>query len=488
MQYSRVYIFIIDKLEKELPPHFTYHSVGHTKSVIQSAEHLASKERVNGDDLILLLTAALFHDIGFLESKNDHEEQSSKLARKYLPNFDYSPSQIETVCQMILATKLPQKPSNHLAMILCDADLSYVGTDQYQVIAEKLYMELKETGQINNRNQWDKLQYKFLTSHRFFTKTALDEGYKQKEKNLKQLHVMKPPGKPLKKLRFPNFVQDTFLMAFGIISAGFALKGFLVPNNFFDGGVTGISLLLHEFYHFNLAFIIVLANIPLIIMSFFSISKNFALKTFLCVILLGFCLYYFPYPIITSDKLLISIFGGVFLGIGIGLTMRAGCALDGVEVFALYTFKRTSFTITEIIMGINILIFGIAALKFGLETALYSILTYFSASRAIDYVVEGIEAYTGVTIISSRSELIKHRLVNELGRGITIYKGERGFLPGQFESSNDVDIIFTVISRLELRKLKNVVNETDPKAFVFVNTIKEASGGIIKRRKIHHDL
>jgi len=282
-----------------------------------------------------------------------------------------------------------------------------------------------------------------------------------------------------------NTLNDYFLIALGVLSAGFALKGFLVPNKFFDGGITGLSLLLHELYHWNLAFVIIIANLPFIIASYFTVSKNFAVKTFVSVLLLGLCLLYVPYPTITSDKLLISIFGGFFIGVGIGLTMRAGSALDGVEVLALYTLKRTSFTITEIILSINVLIFCFAATKFGIETALYSVLTYFTASRTIDYVVEGIEAYTGVTIISGQSEVIKHRLVNELGRGITIYKGERGFLPGQYEISEDCDIIFTVVTRLELRRLKNLVYQSDPKAFVFANTIKEASGGIVKKLHKH---
>jgi uncharacterized membrane-anchored protein YitT (DUF2179 family) len=165
--------------------------------------------------------------------------------------------------------------------------------------------------------------------------------------------------------------------------------------------------------------------------------------------------------------------------------MRAGAALDGIEVLALYTLKRTSFSISEIILGLNVLIFSVAAFKFGVETALYSVLTYFCATRCIDYVVEGLQAYTGVTIISGKSEIIKYQLVNKLGRGITVYKGERGFLPGKFEISTDCDIIFTVITRLELRKLKNLVSQVDPQAFVFANTIKEASGGIIKRRNQH---
>jgi uncharacterized membrane-anchored protein YitT (DUF2179 family) len=231
--------------------------------------------------------------------------------------------------------------------------------------------------------------------------------------------------------------------------------------------------------------VILVANLPFILLSMKGINYSFAIKTFVCIILLGLCLYYLPYPIITDDKLLVSIFGGFFLGIGIGLTMRAGCAVDGIEVLAVFAWRRSSFSISEIVLALNIIIFSIAAFHFGLTVALYSMLTYFTASKTVDYVVEGIEAYTGVTIISSNSEIIKYRLVNELGRGITVYKGERGYLPGKFEVHDDCDIIFTVITRLELRKLRDLVAEIDPKAFVFASTIKEASGGIIKRRHMH---
>ena len=168
-----------------------------------------------------------------------------------------------------------------------------------------------------------------------------------------------------------------------------------------------------------------------------------------------------------------------------GLVMRAGATLDGIDVLALYTFKKTSFSITEIIMALNIMIFAIAAFKYGIETALYSILTYFTATFSSDYVVEGIQAYTGVTIVSGKSEVIKYQLVNQLGRAITVYKGERGFIPGKFDSTTDCDIIFTVVTRLEMRKLKNLVYEVDAHAFVFASSIKEASGGIISRKHGH---
>ncbi|MDN3582682.1 YitT family protein [Mucilaginibacter flavus] len=284
----------------------------------------------------------------------------------------------------------------------------------------------------------------------------------------------------------PEIIKDVVTVIIGILFCGFALKGFLVPNKFFDGGVTGISLLIHELYHKNIAFVIVIANIPFIIMGMFQVNKTFALKTFACVVALGLCLHFVPYPVITSDKLLVSIFGGVFMGLGVGLSIRGGCALDGIEILALYTLKRSSLTISEIILGINIIIFLIAAFELGLPTALYSILTYYTASRTISFVIDGLEEYTAVNIISGQSEIIKERLVMELGRGITIYKGERGFLKESFDVHQPVDIIFTVITRFEVRRLKNLVHSVDPKAFIFTNSIKDAAGGVLKKRVREH--
>lgn len=283
----------------------------------------------------------------------------------------------------------------------------------------------------------------------------------------------------------PPWLHDTIYIVTGILFSGFALKGFLIPNKFFDGGVTGISLLISELYEFKIAYVIILVNIPFIILGALQVNRAFAFKTVAAVVGLGLCLLFLPYPQVTSDKLLVSIFGGVFMGIGVGLAIRGGCALDGIEVLALYTGKRVSFTISEIILGINIIIFLIAAFKLGLPTALYSILTYYTASRTINFVIEGLEEYTGVTIISAESESIKKQLVMSLGRGITIYKGERGFLKGSFDIHQPVDIIFTVVTRLEVRRLRNVVHEIDPKAFVFTSIIKEAAGGVLKRRARH---
>jgi uncharacterized membrane-anchored protein YitT (DUF2179 family) len=266
----------------------------------------------------------------------------------------------------------------------------------------------------------------------------------------------------------------------GILSAGFGLKSFLVPNHFLDGGVTGISLLIHEVTHWHLGLLLILLNIPFIVIGYRLVGKMFAVRTALAVVGVALCLQYMPYPELAHDKLLVAVFGGFFLGLGVGLSMRGGGAFDGIEVLALFTLKRTGFTITEIILGINIIIFIIAAFNMNIETALYAMLTYFVASQTTKYVIEGIEAYTGVTIISAESEAIKAALVIKMNKGITIYKGERGFMKDTYNVSAECDIVFTVITRLEVRKLRNLVYAIDPKAFVFTNTIKEAQGGILK--------
>jgi uncharacterized membrane-anchored protein YitT (DUF2179 family) len=486
MHFEKAHSFIITKLEKEIPKSLAYHNVHHTKEVLNNTRILAEAEGVTGDELTILLTVALYHDSGFLESYKDHEAISCDLAKKTLPGFGYNETQIERICELIMTTHIPQSATDKLGQILCDADLLYIGTDSYFPQSKKLYKELRNLVIIKTYDEWIQYQVDFIETHQYYTDTARGAYTHKKKQNLHLLNTRAHEEKKRKHVHFDlGFIQDLVFIVIGVLTAAFALKGFLVPNRFFDGGVTGISLLIHEIYHVNLAVVILVANLPFILLSMKGINYSFAIKTFVCIILLGLCLYYLPYPIITDDKLLVSIFGGFFLGIGIGLTMRAGCAVDGIEVLAVFAWRRSSFSISEIVLALNIIIFSIAAFHFGLTVALYSMLTYFTASKTVDYVVEGIEAYTGVTIISSNSEIIKYRLVNELGRGITVYKGERGYLPGKFEVHDDCDIIFTVITRLELRKLRDLVAEIDPKAFVFASTIKEASGGIIKRRHMH---
>ena len=486
MQYEQVHTFLIDKLERGLPSYLTYHDVLHTKNVIAAAEHLATCENIIGSELILLKTAALFHDAGFLQSSHQHETHSCSLARRFLPQYHYSEEQIESTCRMIMTTKIPQSAEDHLSQLLCDADLYYLGGNEYEIYAHKLYKEFKKTKVVKTEIEWQLKQAEFLSSHHYYSKTAKHEREENKQSNLQ--HLQENITKSLLPHSENNPLEtakDVFLVLVGLIISGIAYKGFLVPNHFFDGGISGISLLVSNIFQTNLSVLIVLLNLPFIVMSYFTVGKKFALRTFLCIVLLSICLALLPEFALTSDKLLISIFGGIFLGIGMGLVMRAGATLDGMDVLALYTFKKTSFSITEIIMALNILIFAIAAFKYGIETALYSILTYFAATFSSDYVVEGIQAYTGITIVSAKSEVIKYQLVNQLGRAITVYKGERGFIPGKFDGNVDCDIIFMVVTRLEMRKLKNLVYEVDAHAFIFASTIKEASGGIISRKHGH---
>ena len=286
-------------------------------------------------------------------------------------------------------------------------------------------------------------------------------------------------------LGFSSSWLDYLSIILGAFISGFALKSFLVPNHFLDGGVTGISLLIHEEFHIDLALLIILTNLPFVIMGAIQQNRNFAILSFAGSLIFALVLEFVPFPIFHYDKLITSSFGGFFLGLGVGLGMRGGCALDGIEVLALYTFKRTGFTISEIILGLNIIIFLTATKMVGFETTLYAILTYYTVTKTIDYVVEGIEEFTGLTIISSQSEKIKDLLAKQLNKGITVYKGERGFLKTNNYSSQESDILFMVTTRLEIRHIKNLVLEIDPKAFVFTSAIKEASGGLFKKVPKH---
>jgi uncharacterized membrane-anchored protein YitT (DUF2179 family) len=284
-----------------------------------------------------------------------------------------------------------------------------------------------------------------------------------------------------KSTKSPIFsLSDIIYLLLGVTSASFALKSFLVPNHFLDGGVMGVSLLIHEVKHWDLSLILVLINTPFIVLAYFKLGKHFAIRSMSAILLIVLILIFIPFHELTHDKLLVAMFGGFFMGIGIGLCMRGGGTFDGMEVLALMTFKKSSLSITEIILAMNIIIFIIAAVFLKVETALYAIMTYLVASQVTKYVIEGIEAYTGVTIISGKSDEIKRELVMNFNRGITVYKGERGFMKESFDVSSDVDIIFTIVTRLEVRKLQNIVRSIDPKSFIFTSTVREPQGGIVK--------
>jgi len=287
--------------------------------------------------------------------------------------------------------------------------------------------------------------------------------------------------------RIKENIQGIFFIVIGIFSASFGLKGFLLPNHFIDGGVTGISLLIAHISAIPLYVLIFLINIPFIILAFWQITRMFAIKTFIAIVGLCVVLATVEFPVITHDKLLIAIFGGFFLGGGVGLSVRGGSVLDGTEILALFIGRRVESSIGDMILVFNVIIFSCAAFILGIEPALYSILTYLAATKTIDYIVEGVEEYTGVTIISGKSTKVKRILMTKLGRGITIYKGKRPMIGKNADLSgvSDMDIIFTIVTKLEIGKVKKLVNEVDENAFIYYFPISNAKGGVLKRRPLH---
>ncbi|HRG91026.1 MAG TPA: YitT family protein, partial [Chitinophagales bacterium] len=257
----------------------------------------------------------------------------------------------------------------------------------------------------------------------------------------------------------------------------------LVPSNFIDGGVTGISLLVSEVQGLPLPVLLVLFNIPFVILGYRVISPQFAIKAALAITGLAIIVATVHFPEVTHDKLLVAVFGGFFLGAGIGLTVRGGSVIDGTEVLAIFLSRKLSTTMGDIIIVINVIIFSAAAYFLSIETALYSMITYLAASKTLDFVIEGIDEYTGVTIISTHNDEIRQMIVNVMGRGVTVYSGKRGF--GK-SGEKEIDIVYTVITRLELNKLNTEIEKIDPNAFIVMNSVKDTKGGMIKKRALAH--
>lgn len=278
-------------------------------------------------------------------------------------------------------------------------------------------------------------------------------------------------------------IKDFFLITTGIFSAAFGFKGFLLTNHFIDGGATGISLLISALTEIPLYLLIIGINIPFIILGYTVMSKQFAIKTALAISGLALVLATVSFPNVTNDNLLVAIFGGFFLGAGIGLSVRGGAVIDGTEVLAIYLSKKFGTTIGDIIIVINIIIFSTAAYLLSVEIALYSMITYLAASRTLDFIVEGIEEYIGVTIVSSHSEEIREMIITQMGRGVTVYTGKRGY--GKAGETRDVEIVYSVITRLEINKLNTELEKIDPNAFIVMNSVKDTKGGMIKKRRLH---
>jgi uncharacterized membrane-anchored protein YitT (DUF2179 family) len=274
------------------------------------------------------------------------------------------------------------------------------------------------------------------------------------------------------------------LILMGILSAGMGVKGFLLSSRFIDGGVTGISMLIAEITGAPLSILIFVINIPFLLLGYKRLGMSFAIKSMASIAGLSLCLALVHFPDVTHDKLLTAVFGGFFIGVGIGLAIKGGAVLDGTEIAALLLSKQTQLLkVSDVILLLNVIIFTTALFFLGVESALYSILTYLSASKMVDFILNGIEQYTGITVVSVKGEAIRSA-ITKMGRGVTVYEGKSGY--GKDGHVNDTrDIIFTVATRFEIPAIKRAILNIDPAAFIVQHSVDDTTGGLIKRKGLH---
>lgn len=260
--------------------------------------------------------------------------------------------------------------------------------------------------------------------------------------------------------------------------ASIGLKAFLLPNGFLDGGVTGIALLVRTFVDINLSYLLVLFSVPFLILGYYTVSKRIVIKSILSILGLALSIHFENFETITDDKLLISIFGGLFLGAGIGIAIRNGSVLDGSEILGVYLNDRFGLSIGQVILGFNIILFSITAYAISVEVALYSILTYIVTAKVTDLTIEGFEDFIGVTIVSKKYVAIKLAIMEQLGAGLTTYKGSKGF--GSQGEQQDFDIIHTIINRIDIKKMHRIIDDIDENAFIVEFDVNSVKGGVLR--------
>lgn len=278
----------------------------------------------------------------------------------------------------------------------------------------------------------------------------------------------------MKKLgeEFINFI----LITAGIFCAAMGIRGFLVSSNFIDGGVTGVSMLLSKTTPWSLAIWLPIVNFPFILIAYSTLGKAFAIRSVLAISGLSAAVAYFPFPDVTPDLVLTAIFGGFFIGAGIGLAIRGHAVLDGTEIAALLISRRKgALKVGDVILAFNIVLFVVAIAFLGVEPALYSILTYITAARTLNFVLYGLEEFTAITIISSRSSEIREQITQSLGRGVTIIKGSGGL------SRDEKEILYCVVTRLEIDKVKTISKGLDPQVFITMHALADVEGGTVRR-------
>jgi uncharacterized membrane-anchored protein YitT (DUF2179 family) len=270
------------------------------------------------------------------------------------------------------------------------------------------------------------------------------------------------------------------LIAAGILSAGLGLHGFLLPSNLIDGGVTGVSMLLSKVIGWPLAVLIPLVNLPFVFVGYQNLGKAFAVRSSLAIGGLALALAFIHFPVITNDRVLDAVFGGFFLGAGIGLAVRGSAVLDGTEIAALLISRHSAMVkVGDVILAFNVVLFLVAMAVLGVESALYSILTYMSAARTLDFIIHGIEEYIAITVMSGQSDFIRRRITGELGRGVTVYRARGG------HSGDEREILYCVVTRLEIGRVKTIIREVDEDAFVVLHPLADVQGGTVRKRVLH---
>src|SRR5688572_9463136 len=276
-----------------------------------------------------------------------------------------------------------------------------------------------------------------------------------------------------------ELVNTLFILA-GVLAAGMGLKGFLFSSNFIDGGVTGISMLLAKTTPVSLAIWLPIVNLPFVALGWHQLGRAFALRSIVAILGLAIVIATVHFPDVTHDLLLTAVFGGVFIGAGIGLAVRGGAVLDGTEIAALLISKRSPILkVGDVILGFNIVLFSVAMTVLGVEPALYSILTYLAAARTLDFILHGIEEFTAVTIMSSSPQPIRAALLDEMGRGVTVYRASGG------KTGEDREILYCVVTRLEIGRVMRIVESFDPSAFVVQHPLSDVRGGVVHRHAMH---
>ena len=276
-----------------------------------------------------------------------------------------------------------------------------------------------------------------------------------------------------------QLISEIFQIGVGVLLASIGLKMFLLPNGFLDGGATGIAILLSELFDIDISYLLLLVSIPFLVLAKFAMTTRILIKSIISIVALAIMIHFENFVAITDDKLLIAIFGGLFLGAGIGLTIKNGAVLDGSEILGVFVNERLGISIGKIILLFNIILFAATAVLLSIEVAMYSILAYLVTAKVIDLTIEGFEDYVGLMIVSDEVQEIEKALVEVIGVGMTVYKGAKGH--GKRGVQTEKDIVHTVINRIDIRRTYNVIDTIDQDAFIIEFDVNNIRGGILKK-------